>query len=114
MTNKELYQAIVEGAVVTAEMAQKAQELLVKQAEDAQKAATKRAEKKSAEDLPLIEAVTEVLRTSGTALTATEIASAGIPGLTTHSKATSIASRVEGVVVGEKRIGSRIVKTYSL
>lgn len=113
MTNKELYQAIVEGAVVTAEMAQKAQELLAKQAEDALKASAKRAEKKSAEDMPLIEAVTELLRTSDTPLTATEIASAGI-GIATHSKATAIVGKVEGVVVGEKRIGSRMVKTYTL
>ena len=113
MTNKELYQAIVEGAVVTAEMAQKAQELLAKQAEDALKASAKRAEKKSAEDMPLIEAVTELLRTSDTPLTATEIAGAGI-GIATHSKATAIANKVEGVVVDEKRVGNRMVKTYAL
>lgn len=113
MTNKELYQAIVEGAVVTADMAQKAQELLAKQTEDALKASAKRAEKKSAEDMPLIEAVTELLRTSDAPLTATEIASAGI-GIPTHSKATAIANKVEGVVVGEKRIGNRMVKTYTL
>ena len=83
MTNKELYQSITEGAVVTAEMAQKAQELLAKQAEDATKAAQKRAEKKSAEDMPLIEAVTELLRTSDAPLTATEIAGASI-GVKSH------------------------------
>lgn len=113
MTNKELYQAIVEGAVVTAEMAQKAQELLTKQAEDAVKAAGKRAEKKSAEDAPLVEAVTELLRTSTDPLTATEIKDAHI-GILSTSKATAIVKQVEGVVVDEKRIGSRIVKTYAL
>lgn len=113
MTNKELYQAIVEGAVVTAEMAQKAQELLTKQAEDALKASAKRAEKKSAEDMPLIEAVTELLRTSDAPLTASEIARAN-HGISSHSKATAIANKVEGVVVGEKRIGNRMVKTYTL
>lgn len=113
MTNKELYQAIKEGATVTAEMEAKAQELLAKQAEDALKASAKRAEKKSAEDMPLIEAVTELLRTSDSPLTATEIATAGV-GISTHSKATAIASKVEGVVVSEKRIGNRMVKTYTL
>ena len=109
MTNKELYQSIIEGAVVTADMAQKAQELLAKQAEEAQK----RAEKKSAEDMPLIEAVTELLRTSDAPLTATEIAGASI-GVKSHSKATAIVGKIEGVTVGEKRIGNRIVKTYTL
>ena len=113
MTNKELYQSITEGAVVTAEMAQKAQELLAKQAEEASKAAQKRAEKKSAEDMPLIEAVTELLRTSDAPLTATEIAGASI-GVKSHSKATAIVGKIEGVTVGEKRIGNRIVKTYTL
>lgn len=113
MTNKELYQAITEGAVVTAEMAQKAQELLAKQAEEAVKAAQKRAEKKSAEDAPLVEAVSVLLSQAGAPLTAAEIVSAGI-GIAHTSKATAIAKMVEGVVVGEKRIGSRIVKTYSL
>lgn len=113
MTNKELYKAIVEGAVVTADMEAKARELLTKQEEDALKASAKRAEKKSAEDAPLIEAVTELLRTSDAPLTATEIASAGI-GIATHSKATAIVGKVEGVVVGEKRIGNRMVKTYTL
>jgi hypothetical protein len=113
MTNKELYKAIVEGAVVTADMEVKARCLLAKQEEDALRASTKRAEKKSAEDMPLIEAVTELLRTSDSPLTATEIASAGI-GITTHMKATAIAPKVEGVVIGEKRIGNRMVKTYTL
>ena len=52
MTNKELYKAIVEGAVVTADMEAKARELLTKQEGDALKASAKRAEKKSAEDAP--------------------------------------------------------------
>ena len=113
MTNKELYKAIVEGAVVTADMEAKARELLAKQEEDALKASAKRAEKKSAEDMPLIEAVTELLRTSDAPLTATEIARA-FTDIRTHSKATAIASKVEGVMVGEKRIGNRMVKTYTL
>ena len=113
MTNKELYKAIVEGAVVTADMEAKARELLAKQEEDALKASAKRAEKKSAEDAPLIEAVTELLRTSDMPLTASEIAGAGI-GIASHSKATAIVKMVDGVVVDEKRIGSRIVKTYTL
>ena len=113
MTNKELYQSIIEGAVVTADMAQKAQELLAKQAEEASKAAQKRAEKKSAEDMPLIEAVTELLRTSDAPLTATEIAQ-HMPSFRNHSKATAIVGKIEGVTVGEKRIGNRIVKTYTL
>ena len=111
MTNKELYQSITEGAVVTAEMVQKAQELLAKQAEEATKAAQKRAEKKSAEDAPLIQAATALLNGSDCELTAAEIATA--LGIKTP-KATAIAKAVEGVKVGEKRIGSRIVKTYSL
>ena len=111
MTNKELYQSVTEGAVVTAEMEQKAQELLAKQAEEATKAAQKRAEKKSAEDAPLIQAATALLNGSDCELTAAEIASA--LGILTQ-KATAIAKAVEGVKIGEKRIGSRIVKTYSL
>lgn len=111
MTNKELYQSITEGAVVTAEMAQKAQELLAKQAEDAVKAAAARAEKKAAEDAPIIEAVRNLLTSATEPMTATAI---GQAVEISTSKATFVAKNLEGIKVGEVRVGSRIVKTYSL
>lgn len=111
MTNKELYQSITEGAVVTAEMAQKAQELLAKQAEEATKAAQKRAEKKSAEDAPIFEAVKTLLTSATEPMTATAIGQA--VGIST-SKATFVAKSLDSIKVGEIRVGSRIVKTYSL
>ena len=111
MTNKELYQAIIEGATVTAEMAQKAQELLAKQAEDAVKAAQARATKKAAEDAPIIEAVRSLLTSATEPMTATAI---GQAVEISTSKATFVAKNLDGVKVGEIRVGSRIVKTYSL
>jgi hypothetical protein len=111
MTTKELLTNITENSTVTAEMAQKAQELLAKMAEEALKRAEKAHDKKSVENAPLIQAATALLNGSDCELTAAEIASA--LGIKTP-KATAIAKAVEGVKVGEKRIGSRIVKTYSL
>ena len=111
MTNKELYQSITEGAVVTAEMAQKAQELLAKQAEEATKAAQKRAEKKSAEDAPIFEAVKTLLTSATEPMTATAI---GQAVEISTSKATFVAKNLDGIKVGEVRVGSRIVKTYAL
>ena len=111
MTNKELYQSITEGTIVTAEMAQKAQELLAKQAEDATKAAQARATKKAAEDAPIIEAVRYLLTSATEPMTATAIGQA--VDIST-SKATFIAKSLDGIKVGEIRVGSRIVKTYSL
>ena len=111
MTTKELLTNTKEGAVVTAEMEAKAVELLTKMAEDATKRAASAKAKKSAENEPLINAATALLHNSDGELTAAEIASA--LGIKTP-KATAIAKAVEGVTVGEKRIGSRIVKTYSL
>lgn len=111
MTMKELLTNITENSTVTAEMAQKAQELLAKMAEEATKRVQKAAEKRSAENEPLIAAATALLQNSDGELTAAEIASA--LGVKTP-KATAIAKAIENVTVGEKRIGSRIVKTYSL
>lgn len=111
MTTKELLSSITENSTVTAEMERKAQELLAKMAEEAQKRAEKAHGKKSVENAPLVQAATALLNGSDCELTAAEIASA--LGIKTP-KATAIAKAVEGVKVGEKRIGSRIVKTYSL
>ena len=109
MTNKNFFENVTEGTVVTAEMAEKAQELLTSLLNSEAKRASKRAEKKSA-DLPLIEKVVEFLRNHGVA-TANESAEA--IGVST-SKATVLAKQVEGVVIGEGRNGNRIIKTYSL
>ena len=107
MTIKELYQSITEGAVVTAEMAQKAQELLANQAEGA----AKRAKNKLAEDAPIIEAVRNLLTSATEPMTATAI---GQAVEISTSKATFIAKSLDGVKIGEIRVGSRINKTYSL
>ena len=109
MTNKNFFESITLGTTITAEQAQKAQEMLASLLKSEASREAKRAEKKSA-DLPLVEKVVTFLKSKGTA-TASEIAEA--IGVST-SKATALVKQVEGVVIGEGRNGNRIVKTYSL
>ena len=109
MTNKNFYESVTEGTVVTDEMAQKAKELLASLLKSEANRASKQAEKKQA-DLPLVEKVVEFLREHGTS-TASQIAE-GI-GVST-SKATVLAKQVEGIIIGDVRVGNRIVKGYSL
>lgn len=110
MTMKELLANVTEGTVVTAEMAQKAQAELARMAQEASKRNQKAAEKRSAENAPLIESAITLLsdhevRTASQIGKALEIST---------SKASAIMQKIEGIVVSDVIVDKRIVKGYSL
>lgn len=112
MTIKELLTATTEGAVVTAEMAEKAKTELERMAAEAANRAAKAKEKKASEDAPLVEAV-KVLLADHEVRTASQIA-AIVDGIDSTSKATAICKRISGIKVSEITAGRRIVFGYSL
>lgn len=112
MTIKELLTATTEGAVVTAEMAEKAKAELERMAEMAANRAAKAAEKRSVEDAPLVDAVTTLLG-DHTVRTASQIRDA-VEGIDSTSKATSVCKRISGIKISDVVVGKRIVKGYSL
>lgn len=112
MTMKELLNSVVEGTVVTAEMAEKAQAELAKMASEAANRAAKAKEKRNSEDAPLIEA-TIALLSDHTVRTASQIAGE-VEGIDSASKATAICKRIPGIIVSDVQVDRRIVKGYSL
>lgn len=110
MTMKEMLTAVVEGAVVTAEMAEKAQAELAKIAAEAERRAQKAAEKRTSEDAPLLAKAAELL-SDHAVRTASQIAAA--MGIKTP-KATALMRKLEGVKVSDVQVDKRIVKGYSL
>lgn len=111
MTTRNFYETIAANETLSAELREFAAAAIEKMDKSATSRAEKAAEKKSIEDAPIIEAVTNYLRENPGAHTASDIGTAvGI----THSKATAILRKVEGVNVGEGKKDKRIVKTYSL
>lgn len=112
MTIKELLTATTEGAVVTAEMAEKAKAELEKMAAEAATRAAKAKERKASEDAPLMDAV-KALLTDHTVRTASQIRDA-VEGIDSTSKATAICKRIDGITVTDVVVDKRIVKGYSL
>ncbi len=110
MTMKELLTAVVEGAVVTAEMAEKAQAELAKMAAEAERRAQKAAEKRTSEDAPLLAQAAELL-SDHVVRTAKDI---GVALDVSTPKATALMRKLEGVKVSEVTVDKRIVKGYSL
>jgi len=107
---KELLTAVVEGAVVTAEMAEKAQAELAKMAAEAERRAQKAAEKRTSEDAPLLAQAAELL-SDHVVRTAKDI---GVALDVSTPKATALMRKLEGVKVSEVTVDKRIVKGYSL
>lgn len=110
MTTTELLTAIVTGATVTAEMEAEAKSMLEKRAKGYEARKARAGAKKSAEDAPLIALAREALADHAPH-TASDVA---ITLDVSTSKATALLKKVEGVVIGETRIKSRVVKTYTL
>lgn len=110
MTIKELLTAVVEGAVVTAEMQEKAQAELAKMAAEAEKRTQKAAEKRTSEDAPLLAQAAELL-SDHVVRTAKDI---GVALKVSTPKATALMRKLEGVKVSEVTVDKRIVKGYSL
>lgn len=103
MTQKEFYTEVLNNETVSADAHEIAQKWLDKDNE-------RNAEKRAARE-GLLETVRTLLADATEPMTATAIATA--VGISTP-KATSLAKDVEGVKVGEIRVGNRFVKTYSL
>lgn len=112
MTIKELLTATTEGAVVTAEMAEKAKAELERMAAEAANRAAKAKEKRNSEDAPLVDAVTTLL-SDHTVRTASQIKDV-VEGIDSTSKATSVCKRIPDIKVSDVIVGKRIVKGYSL
>lgn len=112
MTMKEMLTAVVEGAVVTAEMAEKAQAELAKMATEAATRAAKAKEKKASEDAPLVDAV-KALLADHQVRTASQIRDA-VEGIESTSKATAICKRIADITISDVVVDKRIVKGYSL
>jgi GTP-sensing pleiotropic transcriptional regulator CodY len=107
MTTRNFYETIAANETLSAEL----REFAAAAIEKMDKSAASRAEKKSIEDAPIIEAVTNYLRENPGVHTASDIAAA--VGIKTP-RATAVLRKVEGVNVGEGKKDKRIVKTYSL
>lgn len=111
MTTRNFYETIAANETLSAELREFAAAAIEKMDKSAASRAEKAAEKKSIEDAPIIEAITNYLRENPGAHTASDIAAA--VGIKTP-KATAVLRKVEGVNVGEGQKDKRIVKTYSL
>ena len=109
MTIKELLTNVTEGTIVTAEMAEKAQQELAKMAQEALKRNQKAAEKRSSENAPLLESAKNLL-SDHEVRTASQIAEA--LNIST-SKASALMKKLEGVKVTDVVVDKRIVKGYS-
>lgn len=110
MTKKELLAAIVTKTPITDEMVECALNIIESSANAAANRSAKAAQKKAAEDAPLVEACVNLL-SDGTCRTASEI---GAALNVTTSKATYIAKSIDGIKVGQTIVSNRAVKTYSL
>ena len=89
-----------------------ATELLEKHTKAATSRNAKAAERRAAENAPLVEAVTNLLRSNARVFTAAEVKDA-VEGIDSTSKATSILKSIEGLKVTEVVVDKRVVKGYS-
>ena len=89
-----------------------ATELLEKHTKAAENRNSKAAEKRAAENAPLVEAVTNLLQTNAKVFTAAEVKDA-IDGIDSTSKATYVLKSIPGLKVSEVVVGNRVVKGYS-
>lgn len=103
--------AIVNGEMYP-EIQADAAELLEKHNKAAASRNSKAAEKRAAENAPLVEAVTNLLRSNAKVFTAAEVKNA-IEGIDSTSKATAILKSIEGLKVTEVVVDKRVVKGYS-
>ena len=88
-------------------------ELLEKHNKAAESRNAKAAEKRAAENAPLVEAVTNLLRSNAKVFTAAEVRNL-VDGIDSTSKATFILKAVEGIKVSDVVVDKRVVKGYSL
>lgn len=89
-----------------------AAELLEKHNKAATSRNAKAAEKRATENAPLVEAVTNLLRSNARVFTAAEVKDA-VDGIDSTSKATYILKSIPGLKVSDVVVGNRVVKGYS-
>ena len=89
-----------------------AAELLEKHNKAAASRNAKSAEKRATENAPLVEAVTNLLRSNAKVFTAAEVKDT-VEGIDSTSKATAILKSIEGLKVTEVVVNKRVVKGYS-
>ena len=89
-----------------------AAELLEKHNKAAASRNSKAAEKRATENAPLVEAVTNLLRSNAKVWTASEVKDS-IDGIESTSKATAILKSIEGLKISEVVVNKRVVKGYS-
>ena len=94
------------------EIQAEAKSLLEKHNKAAASRNSKAAEKRATENAPLMEAVTNLLRSNAKVFTAAEVKDA-IEGIDSTSKATAILKSIEGLKVTEVVVNKRVVKGYS-
>lgn len=103
--------AIANGEM-TPDLQADAAELLEKHNKAVASRTAKAAEKRAAENAPLVEAVTNLLRSNAKVFTAAEVKDA-IEGIDSTSKATAILKSIESLKVSEVVVNKRVVKGYS-
>ena len=106
-----LLKAVINGENNEA-MRDSAQKLLDSYQKQTEKRNSKAAEKRAAENAPLVEAVTNLLHSNAKVYTAAEVKEA-IEGIDSTSKATAILKSIEGLKVSEVVVNKRVVKGYS-
>lgn len=112
MMNYSNFLSAVANGQMTEEIQSTAADLLAKHQKQTSAANARSRAKKSAENAPLVEAVTDLLRSNAKVFTAAEVKDA-IEGIESTSKATAILKSIEGLKVTEVVVNKRVVKGYS-
>lgn len=113
MKNMNEFLTSVASGTLTDEAIDFAKAELEKRAAANASAASKRSDKWLSENGELVKKLTEVLANASHPLTCAEIVAA-VEGINSTSKATAVASRIEGIKSSDVQVGKRIVKAYSL
>jgi hypothetical protein len=113
MKNMKDFLTTIANGIINDEAIEFAKAELEKRANENASAAKKRSDKWLADNGELLRELTEVLKNASHPLTCAEIIAA-VDGINSTSKATAVASRVEGVKVSEVQVDKRVVKAYSL
>jgi histidyl-tRNA synthetase len=113
MNYSDFLSTIAATETLSEELRSTAADLLAKHQKQTSAANARARAKKSAENAPLVEAVTNLLRSNAKVFTAAEVKEA-IEGIESTSKATAVLKLVEGVKISDVTVDRRVVKGYSL
>ena len=113
MNTRIFYETIAANETLSAELREFASAAIEKMDKENASRNAKAAEKRAAENAPLVEAVTNLLRSNAKVFTAAEVKNL-VDGIDSTSKATFILKAVEGIKVSDVVVDKRVVKGYSL